>query len=223
MRIYGTFLCPDCGCETTKTSPNTKRCKPCALKAHGQTGSGFAEKVCCVCSKPFKPNSASQKACAECAPAFKQEQNRKNLERLRRERGAIPVGTVLNCPECNEDFAYRSGPQHRCPDCQKKAEVRKIHEWLASNKDRLNKYITKAKDNYSFGGNREAALNRDNFTCQHCGSNDDLHVHHIDGNGVTTPKESRNNALDNLITLCRGCHTKEHHRLRHSSCAPQIK
>jgi 5-methylcytosine-specific restriction endonuclease McrA len=53
---------------------------------------------------------------------------------------------------------------------------------------------------------RRLALERDNHTCQICGLHIRLTVHHIDGNGTTKPKEERNDALDNLITLCRGCH-----------------
>lgn len=41
---------------------------------------------------------------------------------------------------------------------------------------------------------------RDRFTCQECGKNGFV-VHHIDYN-------KKNNNLDNLITLCRSCHTK---------------
>jgi 5-methylcytosine-specific restriction endonuclease McrA len=95
--------------------------------------------------------------------------------------------------------------------------MRRVHEWLAANPEYDKAMREKNKDNAFFGGNRKPALERDQYTCQHCGSKDDLHVHHIDGNGVTTPKESRNNALENLLTLCRGCHTKVHHEERRLS------
>lgn len=182
----------------------------------------YAPKDCIVCSQIYTPTSSTQKVCESCKPEYRRQQNIEGLRKMRLEQGKTPKGSILNCPECGEDFVYKAGPQHRCPQCQRKAEVRRIHEWLASDKERLKKYTKKSSDNYYFGGNRDAALERDNYTCQHCGIQDDLQVHHIDGNGTTSPKERRNHALENLITLCRGCHTREHHRLRHSNCAPQM-
>ena len=39
--------------------------------------------------------------------------------------------------------------------------------------------------------------------CVHCGSTENLHVHHID-------KNHGNNSLNNLLVLCASCHKKEH-------------
>ena len=177
----------------------------------------YAPKHCIVCNQSYTPTGSTQRVCEPCKPDYRRQQNTETLRKMRQEQGITPKGSVLNCPECGEDFVYKSGPQHRCTECQRKAEVRKIHEWLASDKDRLKQYTKKASDNYYFGGNRDAALERDNYTCQHCGSKGDLQVHHIDGNGTTTLKEHRNNVLENLQTLCRGCHTRVHSLLRHSS------
>jgi hypothetical protein len=47
---------------------------------------------------------------------------------------------------------------------------------------------------------------RDWFTCQRCGSQDSLDVHHI----VVGPAKS----TDDLITLCRSCHLEETRRQR---------
>jgi len=55
---------------------------------------------------------------------------------------------------------------------------------------------------------RRQVLNRDNYTCQSCGkSGCRLYVHHI-----TPYKLSKNNSLNNLITLCLICHMKEEHK-----------
>lgn len=51
-------------------------------------------------------------------------------------------------------------------------------------------------------------LNRDNFTCQSCGSTDEtLHVHHIKYNKDKMYWEYPD---DLLITLCEECHSTEH-------------
>lgn len=62
------------------------------------------------------------------------------------------------------------------------------------------------------------ALQRDNFTCQICGKRKDptewhnrqdrLEVHHWDGDGETHTK--KNHELNNLVTLCSGCHQMFH-------------
>lgn len=74
---------------------------------------------------------------------------------------------------------------------------------------------------YAFGGNREIALERDNWTCQECGMNNEQHillfgrsitVDHIDGNGRNS--NTQNNSLDNLITLCLRCHGRKDKRAK---------
>jgi 5-methylcytosine-specific restriction endonuclease McrA len=48
-------------------------------------------------------------------------------------------------------------------------------------------------------------LERDAWRCQNCGSSKDLQVHHLN-------KQSKlgDDALDNLMTLCVGCHKWQH-------------
>jgi 5-methylcytosine-specific restriction endonuclease McrA len=54
---------------------------------------------------------------------------------------------------------------------------------------------------------RETVLKRDNYCCTECGIKNDLHIHHI---------EYRSNGgmddIENLITLCRDCHTTKHRK-----------
>jgi len=52
---------------------------------------------------------------------------------------------------------------------------------------------------------RTATLERDGYTCQHCGATDtELHVHHLVYRGWY------NELASDLITLCADCHEKEH-------------
>lgn len=166
---------------------------------------------CEECGREYDPNSWNQKYCADCSDKVRARYNREYLRQRRRERGARIVGEEYPCSECGNPFVYKASEQHRCPPCQKRAEIDAIHEWLAKQpEEKLRKYRQHAADNYHFGGNRQAALERDDHECQCCGTEEDLHVHHIDGTGQLPPGE-RNDALDNLETLCRSCHTKSHH------------
>lgn len=66
-----------------------------------------------------------------------------------------------------------------------------------------------------FGGNRELVIRRDKEECVNCGMGRqehknkygmDITVDHIDGTGINTPVGQKNNAPDNLQTLCLACH-----------------
>jgi 5-methylcytosine-specific restriction endonuclease McrA len=52
---------------------------------------------------------------------------------------------------------------------------------------------------------KSEVLNRDGWKCQCCGSKTNLHVHHLKKRSQLGP-----DAADNLITLCAGCHRREH-------------
>ena len=216
MKNYGKLTCPGCNIVVDKTSPNLKRCKPCALKAHRQTGIGFVEKTCEMCNATYKPTGAAQRVCEPCKPMFRKEQAKISRQAKTIAAGRPTKGSIVQCSACGDDFVYKSSVQHRCQECQRKFNMRRIHEWLAQNPEYDKRHRDQNRDNRFFGGNRKKALERDNYTCQHCGTQDHLQVHHIDGNGTTSPKEQRNNALENLLTLCCGCHSRVHHQERRS-------
>jgi len=89
--------------------------------------------------------------------------------------------------------------------------------WKIKHKEYYKKLDWAGKDRRRFGGNKQKALERDNFECQKCGMNQEqsiilfgqgLVAHHIDGQGYG--KKIQNNSLDNLQTLCFRCHTNLH-------------
>ena len=54
---------------------------------------------------------------------------------------------------------------------------------------------------------RKMVFVRDNYTCNKCGSNENLHCHHLTG-VEQNPIESAD--IDNCITLCYDCHMEVH-------------
>jgi 5-methylcytosine-specific restriction endonuclease McrA len=53
---------------------------------------------------------------------------------------------------------------------------------------------------------KNRVLDRDGWKCQRCGSSINLQVHHLVRRG-----RLGSDAVDNLITLCAGCHRRLHH------------
>lgn len=104
-----------------------------------------------------------------------------------------------------------------------KKNKQKVHkrqkEYYKNNKEDRIERTKIYNDNSWFAGNKERALERDNWQCQNCGINQEQHiiifgrrisVHHKDGNGRNT--QDKNNNLDNLQTLCIRCHASIHHK-----------
>lgn len=58
----------------------------------------------------------------------------------------------------------------------------------------------------------EAVMQRDNFTCRHCGAKENLAAHHI---VRWNDDPALRFVVDNGLTLCRSCHSREHIRLGH--------
>jgi 5-methylcytosine-specific restriction endonuclease McrA len=54
---------------------------------------------------------------------------------------------------------------------------------------------------------KERVLNRDGWKCQCCGTSANLQVHHLVRRSQLGP-----DALENLMTLCAGCHRREHNQ-----------
>ena len=104
-------------------------------------------------------------------------------------------------------IANRDKERRMCADWYKKnkeSEIAKNKEYRKMNRELFNWYHDKDR----FGGIREKILQRDNFQCQICGNEEKLCVHHIDGTNYL--KSNTNNDLENLITLCKSCHSKLH-------------
>jgi len=122
------------------------------------------------------------------------------------------------CIKCGKtDFKHVS--KGICNSCYLK-EYRENPENIDRVKEQKDKWYRKQekgkakqkREQDNFDGNREIALERDEYKCQwpNCGTKEKLTVHHIDGNGRGKKKEEKNNDLSNLITLCRKHHLETH-------------
>ena len=191
--------------------------------------------ICADCGETVPRQGGKQLRCVPCSDSRRLTKQRVANEEKRRSHGTPKRGAEYPCPSCGTPVVYRSGPANMCSPCRKAMDYTHVKRWLASRTPaQLKAFRARLKDVTFFGGNRSKALERDGHRCVRCGSGDNLHVHHKDGNGTTVPRAQRNNRLANLETLCKGCHTAEHNRRRakekqgdvrrdgetHSSCAP---
>jgi 5-methylcytosine-specific restriction endonuclease McrA len=60
---------------------------------------------------------------------------------------------------------------------------------------------------------RRQILERDRWRCQHCGSRQNLQIHHEEPRS-----QSGDDVEENLITLCNSCHRRAHDRFRFLRC-----
>ena len=132
------------------------------------------------------------------------------------------------CRKCGTNIIHHHSHGY-CRDCYPKTEIfkniqessrlRNMEKWEQREKEYLKNYYKRPEvierergktDLKYFGGNREKALIRDGEKCQLCGIsrlesyktyNKDLTVIHIHG--------TKDNSLENLLTLCKKCFYKE--------------
>ncbi len=100
---------------------------------------------------------------------------------------------------------------------------RRVRESMRRRRRELRREGLGYNDDYLFGNNRKEVYERDGYSCVDCGLTNAeslekygeiLTVHHIDGKGTNEISSSeKNNDVDNLVTLCRSCHVREHRRL----------
>lgn len=82
----------------------------------------------------------------------------------------------------------------------------KSYNWKGGKKHK-DKYGMHTDYKYKYNGNGQKALKIDNFSCIKCGNKNDLVVHHFN-------KNKQDNRVENLITLCRQCHSSLHLKQR---------
>lgn len=91
-------------------------------------------------------------------------------------------------------------------------------------RSRLKERGTDDNELYLYGGMKKQVYSRDRYSCVDCGitqyeytklGHGKLHIHHIDGTGWGKSSKDKNNDINNLVTLCNKCHSRETQRILH--------
>lgn len=211
MQLKAKGICVDC--RKTPARPGKTRCGACAQKGSVKTQQKYwnlvSQGVCVQCHQaPARPDRVCCESCAE--TASRKEKRRR--DRLRTQGLCASCGKTnplpgqVHCKICAEMFRISSNERYHllkaqglCAQCGKVQAV--LGKVLCKTCARA---FAKRERLRKFDGNHRHAVERDGGMCRLCGHTARLCVHHIDGQGDTSPDP--NHSLDNLITLCRFCH-----------------
>lgn len=208
-------MCPTCGREFD----TLRALKIHHSKAHGESIAGV-ESTCVQCGDTFRaPPSAERRFCSkECSAAHKSET-------MDAPFGGERNGVTLTCEWCGDEYrraeANSKGSRFCSRECQSSAQSVEFSsdDWYLQGVRGPDHPSYEGSDEYrgtNWPEQREAALERDDRQCVNCGLSMEehierhgceLHVHHIDPIGNYDVVEDAN-TLDNLLTVCRSCHSK---------------
>lgn len=171
-------------CGKVPPEPGLINCRACLDKIAGYRERWAQQGLCNRCGKlPVRPDGPTCQECHKKQHALYLTSKRDGRHRYYRRKAE---GRCTGCGEpLTQDDEYNKKPRAQCDDCRQKRRDAKA-------KQRNWRY--------------PHILERDRFRCQLCRRTRRLCVHHIDGKGETLPANERNEALENLITLCQYCH-----------------
>jgi endogenous inhibitor of DNA gyrase (YacG/DUF329 family) len=226
--------CPQCGKEFWyhRSWPR----KYCSIKCRAaNTLNNFGEYVgkeavavnCENCGKSFKKlfnqvQSTKHNFCSQVCYGEHVSKTRKGIPRpgVRGEKPHLQKRVTKNCPQCGKEFQVKLSSDGRRRFCSKACQSKSQIGTVSGE----NNFNWKGGYEPYYGPNwrqqRRNARARDNYTCRRCGVTEielgcQLDVHHIKRFkrfGIKRYKEA--NSLDNLVSLCDGCHKHmEHHGL----------
>lgn len=220
--------------EGYKECPRCNRVLP--RKVFGLRSSGFIRSYCPDCKRDYSqswershpgrkssdwdtsipgPAKADGRPCPTCGEIFyptKANLNRGwgkycSLECAFNDRGGDSSPTI--CEQCGQEFEAKNvelnrGAARFCsPECWYNHNTGENHHLFVGGSD------YRGAD---WGRQREEARRRDGFVCAVCGKPEmleimdyghGLHVHHI-----VPYRETQDNSLDNLLTVCSSCHKR---------------
>lgn len=105
----------------------------------------------------------------------------------------------VKCDDCGKEYITHYSAFYKCNHNGQSFCLQ-----CAKAKERNNQKTHKDKRRtYEYRIFLRNVLKRDNYTCQCCGSNDNLEVHHLDAYNWCIEKRTD---IDNGVTLCNYCH-----------------
>jgi len=165
-----------------------------------------------------RPRNGEHKVCAECGasfyvPASQIKQRFCSNACYLRSRWGDDHRETRKCAVCGAEFVVMASSKSVCcssAECRREHKSR-IHRGELCNFWRGGKAAPYHKD---WQAARRLALKRDGNCCVICGSDDRVQVHHI-----IPYRYSRSHAIENLVSLCRRCHSREELKVNPESVA----
>lgn len=176
------------------------------------------------CSKECRYNTKTVLRCEECGDKFKvykKKANNRNHCSIECRNNSYRNGELFNCSECGTEV-YR--PDSQAKNYDKKFCSHKCQTDYLSGEQHYKYKENKLDYTYSGGWKkaRKKRLERDNYECQECGSEENLHIHHIKPY-ITFDDKFKANEQKNLITLCSTCHLKYEKGSKKLQCLDNVE
>ena len=202
-------ICQHCNCAyLAKDERKSRPSKYCSRKCRDLAQTTRVDLVCSECGCQFQRKAYmaewSQERGPFCSFQCYGGWQSKNCSGANNPFHNPDAHQTLTCTHCETDFHrpkyVRSGESPFCSrDC--------FQSYAAEN------YTQQMPVSYgkSWIARRKQAIERDGRKCQYCQSETDLVVHHI--REYRTFGDVRDaHELDNLVTLCRACHRRQHNQ-----------
>lgn len=223
MRVYGVWkVCQQCGAdyEAKDERPN-RQSKYCSRACRDDARRTKVTLACVQCGNQFQRKAYLENWSTErgpfCGFACYGQWQSENMTGENSPTYRPHIHLDLVCDWCGVEFQRERSKHQRSSvglafctrDCFQ-GYARKY--WVGPGNPRW-KGGTDLRRCYGYLPMRKKALKRDAAICQHCGSSDDLIVHHIVPLKDCTDLPNAH-ALDNLLTLCSACHKQLHSAMR---------
>ena len=203
-RVVTEYTCPTCGKVFTKRGKRNERVKYCSPECRNIGLQNRIVRKCFTCGKdvvrPKSQNASEHVFCSmACAVAFR-------TETFRGENHPRYNSVKKICAICGKEFKvpYSVDISKNARTCSWACRVEYERKHPRKNKENpIRQYLIAQKN---------IAMERDNYTCQKCGSKENLEVHHIKKRRTFGGDFSAADNANNLITYCNTCHLSEEPR-----------
>lgn len=197
-RVVTKYTCETCGTPFEKRGKRDERVKYCSPGCRNKGMQKRTTRKCAVCGKDVTRaeslNQAENVFCSlQCAGVYR-------AENIRGENHPRYNSITRDCAICGKEiqipFSVDIYKNVRTCSRECRAEYEKRHP---------RKYKANEQRQY-LAEQKKIALERDNYTCQHCGAKEDLELHHIKKRRSFKGDLMAADNADNLITYCHTCH-----------------